>query len=237
MKRLFHIAWLIGLALFLSRHLLTRFGGTGVEPVTNALKQTASSTIATGSLEVFKGCAMEGDTRSPGVRALNRLKNRYTAPSASQIDPSITLAAIMAPGYDLSRWKVNRGAEIVGYIYDVKPGGVESTNCHEKNRADRDTHIEFVLNPSDSAASKRVIVEVTPRWREIMRLRGMNWSTPALRDHFLGRWVRVQGWMLLDVEHESESENTVPGRDRNWRATAWEIHPVTDIEVVQRPAR
>jgi hypothetical protein len=43
--------------------------------------------------------------------------------------------------------------------------------------------------------------------------------------------------MLFDVEHQNASENTAPGRERNWRATAWEIHPITSIEVVQRPAR
>ena len=27
-------------------------------------------------------------------------------------------------------------------------------------------------------------------------------------------------------------ENTTPGRVGNWRATAWELHPVTGVEVV-----
>jgi hypothetical protein len=61
--------------------------------------------------------------------------------------------------------------------------------------------------------------------------------TRALRDRLLGRWIRIRGWMLFDVEHQSQSENTAPGRERNWRATAWEIHPVTSIEVVQRPTK
>jgi hypothetical protein len=49
---------------------------------------------------------------------------------------------------------------------------------------------------SDSSA--RMIVEVTPRWRYIMRERGTDWSIRAVRDHFLGRWVKVRGWMLFD---------------------------------------
>jgi len=80
-----------------------------------------------------------------------------------------------------------------------------------------------------------LIVEVTPRWRYIMGERGTDWSTRGLRDRFLGRWVKVRGWMLFDAEHQRESENTAPGRAENWRATAWEIHPVTSIEVVARP--
>jgi hypothetical protein len=43
--------------------------------------------------------------------------------------------------------------------------------------------------------------------------------------------------MLFDMERQDESENTAPGGERNWRATAWEIHPITSIEVVQRPAK
>ena len=47
--------------------------------------------------------------------------------------------------------------------------------------------------------------------------------------------VRVRGWMLFDAERKGEAENTAPGWPRNWSATAWELHPVTSIEVVPRP--
>ena len=39
------------------------------------------------------------------------------------------------------------------------------------------THIELVLSPGDSAKIRRVIVEVTPRWRAAMHAHGVNWST------------------------------------------------------------
>jgi hypothetical protein len=178
---------------------------------------------------------MEGDARSPGVQALNRLKNRYVAPQQS--DSAITLAAMLAPGRDTGRWKTKQAAEISGYVFDVKVGGIESTNCHARSAEDRDTHIELVLDPMAGSPSQRVIVEVTPRWRAMMAAQGVDWSTRALRDRLLGRWVKVRGWMLFDMEHQNESENTAPGRERNWRATAWEIHPITSIEVVQRPAK
>jgi hypothetical protein len=178
---------------------------------------------------------MEGEARNPAVKALNRLKNRYAAPRPNEINSAITLAAILAPGNDLGRWKVKYGAEIVGYVHDVKPGGIESVNCHAGDVRDWDTHIELVLNPMDTSARRPVIVEVTPRWRAIMASRGADWSTRALRDYFLGRCVRVRGWMLFDAEHKGEAENTAPGWPRNSRATAWELHPVTSIEVVPRP--
>jgi hypothetical protein len=198
---------------------------------TSAYAQRADS----NNLEIYNGCGMEGDARSSGVRALNRLKNRYAAPQ--QIDPAVTLAAMLAPGSDTGRWKVKQGAEIVGYVFDVKVGGIESTNCHARTAEQRDTHIELVLDPMTGSPSQRVIVEVTPRWRAIMAAQGVDCSTRAFRDRLLGRWIKVRGWMLFDVEHQNQSENTAPGRERNWRATAWEIHPITSIEVVQRPAR
>jgi hypothetical protein len=187
------------------------------------------------AFETFNGCGMEGDAASHAVRELNLLKNRYTAPEPQQIDPSVSLAAMLEPGDDRTRWNDHHGAEITGYVWDVKVGGVETVNCHAPDPPDRDTHIELVLDPMNGSEDRRVIVEVTPRSRAIAEQRGEDWSTPALRDHFHGRWVRVRGWLLFDTEHESQSLNTAPGRPRDWRATAWEIHPVTDLEVVERP--
>ena len=207
-----------------------RLFGTSTSAL-SPVEKPVSGEVAGRNLEIFNGCGMEGDARVFGVRALDRLKNRSTQPSPEQIDSTITLAAILAPGHDISRWKVNEGAEIVGYVSEVKRGSIESTNCHARDDLDRDTHIELVLDPMSGDASARMIVEVTPRWRFLMSERGMDWSTRALRDRFLGHWVRVRGWMLFDAEHQRDSENTASGRAGNWRGTAWEIHPVTSIEV------
>jgi len=182
---------------------------------------------------VFHNCGMTGDAKSATAKALNRLKNRFTPPSG--LDTSITLAAIVAPGDDHSRWTNNQAAEITGYVHDVMKGGVESCNCHAKDPKYRDTHIELVVDPMDSAETRRVIVEVTPRWRANMKAGGIDWSTAGLRATLLGRWVKVRGWMMFDIEHATEAENTNPGGAGNWRATAWELHPVTAIDVVQRP--
>ncbi len=193
-----------------------------------------SYSLANGQ-EVYHGCRMEGDAKSVSVQHLNLLKNRYHAPAPGDFDRAVTLQAMLVPGYDENRWKDTKAAEIIGYVHDVKVGGVESCNCHAKDPLYRDTHIELVLDPMNAGGSKRLIVEVTPRWRHIMQEKGVDWTTRGLRKALLGRWVKVQGWLFFDSEHKNESENTNPGRERNWRATAWEIHPVTSIEVVQRP--
>ncbi len=191
--------------------------------------------LPTPELVNYQGCGMEGDARSPAVMALNRLKNRYAAPRLDEINPKVILAAILAPGFDTGRWKIKYGGQITGYVYDVKVGGIKTVNCRATDPQYRDTHIELVLDPMNSGEIRRVIVEVTPRWRAIEAEKGVDWSTPALRDKFFGRWVRVTGWMLFDVEHQTQAENTAPGRPRDWRATAWEIHPITDIEVASWP--
>jgi hypothetical protein len=185
--------------------------------------------------EAYGGCGMEGDAAASPVRALNRLKNRYRAPQPTDVDSQVTLAALVQPVDDRERWDERRGAVIVGYVHDVKPGGIETTNCRVRDLALRDTHIELVLNPMNADGPRRVIVEVTPRWRALMAANGANWSTRALRRDYLGRWVRVTGWLLFDAEHANAAENTAPGRERNWRATAWEVHPIASIEVAPRP--
>lgn len=185
--------------------------------------------------EVFHGCGREGDARLPGVQQQNRLKNRYQAPGSKDFDLRVTLVAMLERGDDESRWDGSRAAEVTGYVHDVKVGGIESANCHARGALDRDTHIELVLDPGKSGKERRVIVEVTPRWREMMGRKGVDWSTKALRKMLLGRRVKAAGWLFFDVEHENESENTDPGGTRNWRATAWELHPVTSITIVPDP--
>jgi hypothetical protein len=77
------------------------------------------------------------------------------------------------------------------------------------------------------------VVEVTPRARERAKRRGQDWSAEALGRELVGRRCRFEGWLLFDREHADESENISPGSPRNWRATAWELHPVTAVEVLR----
>jgi len=181
---------------------------------------------------MFHRCTVTGSTTSPLAQQRNILKNRFTTPTPADINASITLAAILEPGKDVKRWSAKSAAEIEGTVFDVKPGGIESANCGARELADRDTHIEMVPNNQEFAASRRVIVEVTPRLRAIAATRGLDWSTEALHK-LQGHRIKVQGWMFLDLEYLDESENTAPGKRANWRATAWEIHPVTAITILE----
>ena len=162
----------------------------------------------------------------PGTRAFNSLKNRTTLPTAADFDPRVTLDAMLAPGDDRRRWQHSRAGAIAGYIVRVHDAGPESANCLSGTRVD--AHIE-VARRRDAPPNERLIVEVTPPMREWAASRGVDWSTATLRSQLTGRRARIEGWLLFDDEHDDESENTRPGHRGNWRATAWEIHPVTAI--------
>jgi hypothetical protein len=188
-----------------------------------------------GDMQNFGGCGLEGDAKPQQLKNLNRLKNRFTPPAASQMNSQITLEAILAPGNDLNRWGESQGATVTGYVIDVKPGGPETVNCHATDPPHVDTHIELAVNPGDSQGIKHMIVEVTPRGRAIMASKGKDWSTANLQRTMKGRKVAVTGWMMVDRQHCNASENTNPGNANNWRATCWEIHPVTGLAPVSQP--
>ena len=143
----------------------------------------------------------------------------------------------MNSGDDTHRWSTNRGATIEGYVFFVKPGGAETCNCHASDKTLYDTHIELTVGslPSETDGSQQVIVEVTPRIRDLMNKQHIDWSTKTLKKTIQGQRVRITGWMFWDDEHRNKSENTNPHDSSNWRATAWEIHPITNIEILYGP--
>lgn len=163
---------------------------------------------------------------TPGKRAHNALKNRTAIPAAGDFDPRVSLDAMLAPGDDRERWQQTRAGAIEGYVVRVHDAGAESANCFSPGRVD--AHIEIARH-ADAAPHERVIVEITPPLRERMAQLGHDWSTAALQQQFAGRRVRVEGWLLFDTEHDEDAENTRPRQQGNWRATAWELHPVTAI--------
>ena len=181
---------------------------------------------------ILANCPPKGDSAVLTVEHLNVLKRRMTIPSAEDMDHSVTMAALTLPGDDTTRWNAAKGATLEGYVADVKVGGVESVNCHTHQSAYRDTHIELTLKPNDHDEATYVIVEVTPQVRRNMAASGTDWSTATLRRQLLGKWVRVTGWLLFDAEHAENAANTNPGGRHNWRATVWEIHPITSITLL-----
>ncbi|HEX8096871.1 MAG TPA: hypothetical protein VF507_02490 [Pyrinomonadaceae bacterium] len=174
-------------------------------------------------------CPRQGCGFTYERRAANRLKNRDALPQDKDFDSRVTLAELLRPGEDGPRWSEGRAAGLEGYVVAVSAGGVEAANCF--SLTGRDTHIELALKP-DARPTERVVVEVTWRTRDLARRQGLDWSTSALARDLPGRRCRFEGWLFFDRGHDEESLNTAPGNRGDWRATAWELHPVTRIEVL-----
>lgn len=176
------------------------------------------------------GCPAAGLVPTPGARHTARLKNRETPPRPEDFDPRVTLASLTQPGDDRLRWSEARAAVLEGYVVEVRRAGPEAANCFSP--AWRDTHIHIAARP-DAPARESVVLEVTPRLERWAARQGLDWSEAALRRDLLGRRCRFEGWLFFDSGHAGEAENTAPGRGDNWRATAWEVHPVTRLDVMR----
>lgn len=175
-------------------------------------------------------CPEAGAAISPSGREFARLKNRVGVPKPQDFDESVSLEALLRPGEDRGRWSESRAGRVEGYVVEVVEGGIEAANCYSFQQ--RDVHIH-VAPRADAPRSEWVVMEVTPRARQRAVELGWDWSVVALRSELVGRRCRFEGWLLFDREHADESEHTAPGSRDNWRATAWELHPVTSIEVLK----
>jgi uncharacterized protein YraI len=191
------------------------------------------STIADAP-SAYHGCALIGNPSPNGpnvaaLRVLNQKKNRFHAPADGDIAPTFTLSNLLQPGPDDTRFNDAKAGEIEGWVIDVKVGGIETVNCKTTDTLYRDTHIE-VANHVGAPKTERVIVEITPRWRAAMQAVGVDWTTQGLQS-LIGKRVRFRGWQMFDVEHRGQARNTAPNNVNDWRATVWELHPVTAFVV------
>jgi hypothetical protein len=175
-------------------------------------------------------CPSVGIALTSRARSLHRLKNRTASPQAADFDSRVTLDALLLEGDDTNRWSTDRAARIQGYVIDVAYARPEATNCFSPCR--RDIHIT-ISTVKDAPKTEQVIVEVTPNLGDWASGQGIDWSEQTLQQQLVGHWCEFEGWLYFDVGHDEEAENTSPNRAGNWRATAWEIHPVTKITVVR----
>lgn len=186
--------------------------------------------ILIGLLVLSRNCPSAGLAITPNARALHRLKNRTALPDPSDFNPNISLTELLKPGNDSSRWSTQQAARIQGYVIDVAYARPEATNCYLPCR--RDLHIA-VANRKGAPQNEQIILEITPNLREWAANQGLDWSESSIQAQMVNHWCEFEGWMYLDEGHAEESENTAPHNAGNWRATAWEIHPVTRFMVLR----
>jgi Bacterial SH3 domain len=166
-------------------------------------------------------CPATGNSTDTNMTELNKRKNRTDIPDASAYIPidwevlkglpsnspdDLQGAPVMVTGFLSHRIKVENGS----------PG--ESTNCKLLNDDEVDWHI-YLTKAASQPISKAVIVETTPRTRPLH-----TWDKAVL-DGLVNKdqQVRISGWLMYDFQHVSEIGTA--------RATVWEVHPITRIEV------
>lgn len=173
---------------------------------------------------LFDNCPPQGDSNKDKLQKMDLLKNRID--SSANVIP-ISLDTILKPGDDSKRFSSNMYVDIKGFVFDVKRGGVETCNCHSKDKSQLDTHIEIVKDLLNSSGYHRIIVEIN-RYTFAKNER-MNFNNVKL---LKGKEVEIKGWLFFDDEHKQNAINTNPNGTNIWRATCWEIHPCININKI-----
>jgi hypothetical protein len=183
----------------------------------------AAHVDAVGQPLVINGETVCGTTGTPGndgkKKALNTNKNRTDTPADT--------AYVKLDWADLRDLPANHSEDLPGapvviegfLVHKVKPEGAESPNCGLTGRDEVDWHMYTSDTAGVDDIIKAVIVETTPRTRPIHK-----WAKSDLNAVVNKNVpVRISGWLLYDYEH-------VPAIGSQ-RASVWEIHPITKIEV------
>jgi hypothetical protein len=191
------------------------------------LRKTRVTTVALWGLVLALGLAGLGYVTFRALAGappwqyvyLHWQKRRVTIPSAYE---PLTWADFLAlpelpKAYGAADWDTvrtysARGVSLDGYIAEVL------------RMPDGDLHVHLRSTPSPHCFPKghreeQIVTEVTPDFQTP----ATGWSYAVLRDlcdH--QRRVRIAGWLMHDFPHRES---------HTWRATPWEIHPVTRIEV------
>jgi hypothetical protein len=141
---------------------------------------------------------------------------------------------------------------LTGWLVLAYAGPPETTNCG--NAIFHDWHFEIFENASDHAPQigdpTPIICEITPRterslYREGIRIQSLTGFFRLQDRSFRAtrhktQKVRVTGYLLWDDDHNGSADvgSTIQYFSSNrfhhpWRSTAWEVHPVMKIEVIE----
>lgn len=145
---------------------------------------------------------------------------------------------------------------VEGYFEIVKPQATaaptgnnqvgESPNCHSWSEDDTDWHMALVADASETE-ERAVVVEPTPRTKRNHAAWGLTnveklavrMSPSSPRNEAGATRVRVTGFLMLDPVHPTHIRGHCTANCASkhfYRATLWEVHPVTRIEVLRSGA-
>jgi hypothetical protein len=150
--------------------------------------------------------------------------------------------------------------EVVGFLYYVENTGKprkhqtngETSNCQLLGTANSDFHLGIGFDPDMArrisngtvkhvvgappaeAEQTSIIAEMTPHTRADLH---PGWTLARL-NRAVGRQVLVRGQLMVDNDHVNAKDdcgNPNANTDTCWRASVWEIHPITEFFVCTSP--
>jgi hypothetical protein len=180
-----------------------------------------------------KQCGMEGTAQKRDDKDANRLKNRWIMPKNKDFDSNFTWNILFGENDENpKKYSPNKAARITGYVAYISKSGKETCNCGYKEPEFHDYHINLVVDTSYyQDKTQHLIVEITPRLREIMKAQGIDWNLNALKK-IRHKRIEVEGWLFYDWEHGDKAYLRTGDTVKSWRATCWEIHPITSLKVL-----
>lgn len=180
-----------------------------------------------------KSCGMEGTAQNRDDKEANRLKNRWILPQKKDFDSNFTWNILFGENDENpKKYNQSNAARITGYVAYISKSNKESCNCGFKEPEFHDYHISLVADTSSyNDKTQHLIVEITPRLRAIMKAQGVDWDLNALKK-IRHKQIEVEGWLFYDWEHGDKAYLRTGDTTKSWRATCWEIHPVTSLKVL-----
>jgi hypothetical protein len=192
--------------------------------ITNGFGQT--SLVIDGQL-----CPMEGNAKRTTDQNLNRQKNRFLVPLKSDFDTRFNWQELAIFEDDRDKFSVEKAAILRGYVLRVQMSAKETCNCNSETPDFRDTHIVLTPDKGKRGVLNQIILEVTPRMRQKMREKGIDWSQETLKK-LQGKTIEVEGWLFYDYKHGNQSAKIRRKTKGVTRSSAWEIHPITKITIL-----
>ncbi|HKP93966.1 MAG TPA: hypothetical protein VJS88_08720 [Chthoniobacterales bacterium] len=201
----------------------------------NRLKNRSAADSPAQKIESFETASFLQHFAAFEAQAKNRRRKDLTSAQREQLDP-------------LEKQIVS----FTGYLVIAYAGPPETTNCASTDF--HDWHLELFDQPLDHAPGigdpTPIICEITPRtqnaiFKDNVRIQALAGfiRAPDLSIEPTGhppRKIRLAGYLLWDDEHNGTADvgtkiSTIGANQYHqpWRSTAWEVHPVTKVELLE----
>jgi hypothetical protein len=177
--------------------------------------QNGFSTTTTDTCPVF------GRSISDIGKHVNTMKNRNIVPG--KVNANITIDSILkGMPEDTGMYKPDECVTITGYVLGADDAGPESCNCFSRDSSKQNI-VLYVGNSVFSGKDSVFVVEITAKYKA-------NHLTSA--DVLFGKKITVTGYMMYNFEMRKMALNACKKCRTTDRKTAWEICPVTDIQIL-----